>query len=48
MKEVYSKVLVISKKEIKTLDELFENSNGDIADNIALTRINDYTFLILE
>ena len=43
-----SKILVISKKEIKTVDELFEDSNGDIGDNIALTRINDYTFLILE
>ncbi|MBU3848280.1 MAG: hypothetical protein H9855_15195 [Candidatus Acinetobacter avistercoris] len=43
-----SKILVISKKEIKTVDELFEDSIGDIGDNIALTRINDYTFLILE
>ena len=43
-----SKVLVISKKEIKTIDELFEDSNGDIGDSIALTRINDFTFLILE
>ena len=25
-----SKILVISKKEIKTIDELFEDSNGDI------------------
>lgn len=43
-----SKILVISKKEIKTIDELFEDSNGDIGDSIALTRINDFTFLILE
>ncbi len=42
-----SKVLVISKKEIKTIHELFEDCNGDIKDNIAITRINDYTFLIL-
>lgn len=43
-----SKILVVSKKEIKTIDELFEDSNGDIADNISLTKVNDYTFLILE
>ncbi|QXX87769.1 hypothetical protein J7649_06970 [Acinetobacter lwoffii] len=43
-----SKVLVISKKEIKTIDELFEDSNGDIQSYIALTKVNDYTFLILD
>ncbi|MFW6757788.1 hypothetical protein, partial [Acinetobacter pittii] len=43
-----SKVLVISKKEIKTLDELFENSNGDIQDYITITKVNEYTFLILD
>ena len=43
-----SKILVISKKEIKTFRELFEDSNGDIVDNVYLTKVNDYTFLILE
>lgn len=43
-----SKVLIISKKEIKTFRELFEDSNGDIVDNVYLTKVNDYTFLILE
>ncbi|MFB6331308.1 hypothetical protein [Acinetobacter variabilis] len=43
-----SKVLVISKKEIKTIDELFEDSNGDIRSYIALTKVNEYTFLILD
>lgn len=43
-----SKILVISKKEIKTIDELFEDNKGHVADNIFLTKVNDYTFLILE
>ena len=43
-----SKVLVISKKEIKTIDELFEDSNGDMQSYIALTKVNNYTFLILD
>lgn len=43
-----SKILIISKKEIKTIEELFENSNGDIENHIALTKVNDYTFLILD
>ncbi|MCO8079530.1 MULTISPECIES: hypothetical protein [Acinetobacter] len=43
-----SKVLVISKKEIKTIDELFEDSNGDMRSYIALTKVNEYTFLILD
>ncbi len=43
-----SKVLVISKKEIKTIDELFEDSNGDTRSYIALTKVNEYTFLILD
>ena len=45
---LYSKVLVISKKEIKTIDELFEDSNGDMRSYIALTKVNEYTFLILD
>ena len=43
-----SKILVISKKEIKTIDELFEDSNGDMQSYIALTKVNNYTFLILD
>ena len=43
-----SKVLVISKKEIKTIDELFEDGNGDMRSYIALTKVNEYTFLILD
>lgn len=43
-----SKILIISKKEIKTIEELFENSDGDIENHIALTKVNDYTFLILD
>ena len=43
-----SKVLVISKKEIKTIDELFEDGNGDTRSYIALTKVNEYTFLILD
>ena len=43
-----SKSLVISKKEIKTIDELFEDGNGDMRSYIALTKVNEYTFLILD
>lgn len=43
-----SKILIISKKEIKTIEELFENSDGDIENYITLTKVNDYTFLILD
>ena len=43
-----SKVLVISKKEIKTIDELFEDVNGEMQSCIALTKVNEYTFLILD
>ncbi|WP_019385584.1 hypothetical protein [Acinetobacter venetianus] len=43
-----SKVLVISKKEIKTIDELFEDGNGDMRSYIAITKVNEYTFLILD
>ncbi|MCW8040086.1 hypothetical protein [Acinetobacter entericus] len=43
-----SKVLVISKKEIKTIDELFEDGNGEMQSYIALTKVNEYTFLILD
>ncbi len=43
-----SKVLVISKREIKTIDELFEDGNGDMRSYIALTKVNEYTFLILD
>lgn len=43
-----SKVLVISNKEIKTIDELFEDGNGDMRSYIALTKVNEYTFLILD
>lgn len=43
-----SKILVISKKEIKTIDELFEDGNGDMRSYITLTKVNEYTFLILD
>lgn len=43
-----SKILVVSKKEIKTIDELFEDSNGDMRSYIVLTKVNEYTFLILD
>lgn len=43
-----SKVLVISKREIKTIDELFEDGNGDMRSYITLTKVNEYTFLILD
>ncbi|AMW80197.1 hypothetical protein AMD27_15675 [Acinetobacter sp. TGL-Y2] len=43
-----SKFLVISKREIKTIDELFEDGNGDMRSYIALTKVNEYTFLILD
>lgn len=43
-----SKVLVISKRKIKTIDEFFEGGNGDMRSYIALTKVNEYTFLILD
>ncbi len=43
-----SKVLVISKKEIKTIDDLFEDGNGDMRSHITLTKVNEYTLLILD
>ena len=43
-----SKILVISKKEIKTVEELFDDGNGSLVDYISTTKVNDYTFLILE
>lgn len=43
-----SKILIISKKESKTIQDFFENSDGDIKNEIALTKVNDYTFLILD
>lgn len=43
-----SEILVISTKEIKTLDGLFEESNDNIRSYIPLTRVNRYTFLILD
>lgn len=43
-----SKILVISRKEIKTVEEFFDDGNGGLLDSISITKVNDYTFLILE
>lgn len=43
-----SKILVISKREIKTIDEFFEDGHGDMRSYITLTKVNEYTFLILD
>ncbi len=43
-----SKILIILKKEIKTVEELFDDGNGSLVDSISITKVNDYTFLILE
>ena len=43
-----SKILVISRKEIKTVKGFFDDGNGGLVDSISITKVNDYTFLILE
>lgn len=41
-----SKILIITRKNVKTIEDFFINNDGDIQDNIALTQINELTFLM--
>ena len=42
-----SKMLVITKKEVKVLSDFFENSVGIEQEEVALIRVNNHTYLLI-
>lgn len=42
-----SKILLITKKEVKILSNFFENSSGKEQEEVALIRVNNHTYLLI-
>lgn len=42
-----SKMLVITKKEVKVLDDFFEDSMGENREEVALIKVNNHTYLLI-